>query len=215
MDLKPWDLQANANPTEFRHWRMKYYLGLDMGVTNIPGQQANLVGCLAADIEQNLYSVIGDNNPVFTPEPNDEILSCMDYIYQWITKCHSLNTRQTQITLTWPWTTPTNQATPPSCPSKQAKLNQRKRNPMSTIGVIAHTLLPLNDRPAKEHALQISDDGMPQTVQTRKSYLHFKTNNYRASKMHWFWMVLISLIILYAWWKICKHFSCPGLNKKK
>ena len=52
------------------------------------------------------------------------------------------------------------------------------------------------------------------TVQTRNSYSLFKTNNYGGNKMHWFWMILISLVILYAWWKFRKHFSCPGLSKK-
>ena len=97
MDLIPWDLAANANPKEFRRWRRKFeqsYLGSDMGVTNIPGQQAALAGCLAADIEQYLYSFIGDNNtPIFTREPNDdEVTSCMDYIYQLIMERHPLDT---------------------------------------------------------------------------------------------------------------------------
>ena len=74
MYLKPWDLSANTNPTEFSRWRRKfeqYYLGSDMDVTSIPRQQAALSGCVNSDIEQYLYSVIGDNTPVFTPEPTD------------------------------------------------------------------------------------------------------------------------------------------------
>ena len=62
-------------PTEFRRWQHKfeqYYLGSNMGITNIPGQQAALAGCLDADIEQYLYSFIGDNTPIFIPEPNDD-----------------------------------------------------------------------------------------------------------------------------------------------
>ena len=46
-DLKPWELSANATPSEFRRWRRKYeqyYLGSDIGVTNIPGQQATISG---------------------------------------------------------------------------------------------------------------------------------------------------------------------------
>ena len=60
-----------------------------MWVTHITGQQATLAGCIDGDIEQFLYSVISDNTPIFTPEPNeDEILSCMDYVYSWITERH-------------------------------------------------------------------------------------------------------------------------------
>ena len=48
-DLKPWELSASATPSEFRRWRRKYeqyYLGSDIGVTNLPGQQATISGCL-------------------------------------------------------------------------------------------------------------------------------------------------------------------------
>ena len=72
----------NANPTEFRHWRRKfeqYYLGSDMGVINIPGQQATLAGYLDADIEQYLCSILGYNTLIFTQEPNDdEVFSGID-----------------------------------------------------------------------------------------------------------------------------------------
>ena len=46
-DLKPWELSASATPSEFRRWRRKYeqyYLGSDIGVTNLPGQQATISG---------------------------------------------------------------------------------------------------------------------------------------------------------------------------
>ena len=45
-DLKPWELSANATPSEFRRWRRKYeqyYLGSDIGVTNIPTFQQSRV----------------------------------------------------------------------------------------------------------------------------------------------------------------------------
>ena len=74
-DLKPWELSANATPSEFRRWRRKYeqyYLGSDIGVTNIPGQQATISGCVDKELEQHLYNLISDNTPVFTPEPNDD-----------------------------------------------------------------------------------------------------------------------------------------------
>ena len=62
--------EPSAFASEFRRWRRKfeqYYLGSDMGVTNIASQQqAALARCLDADIEQYLYSVIRDNTPIFT-----------------------------------------------------------------------------------------------------------------------------------------------------
>ena len=52
MDPKPWD------PTEFRRWRRnfeQYYLGLEMGVINILGQQAVLSGYVT-QILNNIYT---------------------------------------------------------------------------------------------------------------------------------------------------------------
>ena len=89
-DLKPWELSASATPSEFRRWKRKYeqyYLGPDIGVTNIPGQQATLSGCVDRKLEQHLYNSISDNTPIFAPEPNeDDIMSCMDIITDWITE---------------------------------------------------------------------------------------------------------------------------------
>ena len=87
-DLKPWELSASATPSEFRRWRRKYeqyYLGSDICFTNLPGQQATILGCVDRELEQPLYNLINDNKPVFTPEPNvDEVQSCMDIIADWI-----------------------------------------------------------------------------------------------------------------------------------
>ena len=45
-------------------------------MTNLPGQQATLSGCVDRELEQHLYNSISDNTPVFTPEPNeDEIMT--------------------------------------------------------------------------------------------------------------------------------------------
>ena len=58
-DLKPWELSANATPSEFRRWRRKYeqyYLGSDIGVMNIPGQQATILGCLKSRSAANFSS---------------------------------------------------------------------------------------------------------------------------------------------------------------
>ena len=83
-DLKPWELSASATPSEFRRWRRKYqryYLGSDIGVTNLPGQQATISGCVDRELEQHLYNLISNNTPVFTPEPNkDEVVSCTDIL---------------------------------------------------------------------------------------------------------------------------------------
>ena len=32
--------------------------------------------------------------------------------------------------------------------------------------------------------------------------------------MHWFWMVLICALILFAWWKLRRFCSCPGPSKE-
>ena len=63
-DLKPWELAASATLSEFRC----YYLGPDLGVTNIPGQQATLSGCVDRELQQHLYNSISDNTPILTRE---------------------------------------------------------------------------------------------------------------------------------------------------
>ena len=88
-------------PPQFRRWRRKYeqyYLGSDIGVTNIPGQQATISGCVDRELEQHLYNLISDNTPVFTPEPNeDEVTSCMDIIAEWIAERHPLDARRMEL----------------------------------------------------------------------------------------------------------------------
>ena len=50
------------------------------------------------ELEQHLYNIISDNTPVFTPELNeDEILSCMDIITDWITERHLLDSRRMEL----------------------------------------------------------------------------------------------------------------------
>ena len=69
-DLKLWELSASATPSKFRRWRRKYeqyYLGSDIGMTNLLGQQATISGCVGWELEQHLYNMISDNMPVFTP----------------------------------------------------------------------------------------------------------------------------------------------------
>ena len=37
-------------------------------------------------------------HPIFTPEPNkDEIMSCMDFIHDWIMERHPLDSRQMEL----------------------------------------------------------------------------------------------------------------------
>ena len=100
-DLKPWELSASATPSEFRRWRQKYgqyYLGSDIGVTNLPGQQVTISGCVDRELEQHLYNLISDNTPAFTPEPNeDKVTSCMDIITDWIAERHPLDSRRMEL----------------------------------------------------------------------------------------------------------------------
>ena len=78
--------------------RQQYYLGSDIGVTNIPGQQATISGCVDRELEQHLYNLISDNTPVFTPEPNDdEVSSCMDILAEWIAERHPLDARRMEL----------------------------------------------------------------------------------------------------------------------
>ena len=42
--------------------------------------------------------MIRENTPIFIPEPNeDEIQSCMDFIYDWITQRHPLDTKRMEL----------------------------------------------------------------------------------------------------------------------
>ena len=99
-NLKQWELSVSATPSEFRRWRKyeQYYLGSDIGVTNLPVQQARISGCVDQELEQHLYNLISDNTPVFTQEPNeDEEVSCMDIIVDWIAERHPLDARWIEL----------------------------------------------------------------------------------------------------------------------
>ena len=52
----------------------------------------------------------------------------------------------------------------------------------------------------------------PWTV-TGNSYLIFTTKNYGDNEMHWFWMVLVCTLLLFAWWKLHHYCRCPGPSK--
>ena len=73
-------------------------MGSDIGVTNLPGQQATISGCVDRELEHHLYNLISDNTPVFTPEPNeDEVISFIDIIADWIAERHPLDPRRMEL----------------------------------------------------------------------------------------------------------------------
>ena len=58
---------------------------VQLGVTAPPPE----AGGIAPGASQHLYNMVSDNTPIFMPEPNeDEIQSCMDFMYDWITERH-------------------------------------------------------------------------------------------------------------------------------
>ena len=81
---------------------------------------------------------------------------------------------------------------------------------MSTFGLIAHTLLPSGTNPEQSTTVEKA----PQTV-TGNSYLIFTPKNYGDNEMHWFWMVLVCILLLFAWWKLRKICKCSGPSKFK
>ena len=88
--LRPGGSAAWAAPPN----KKKYYLGSDIGVTNLLGQQATISGCVDRELEQHLYNLISDNTPVCMPEPNeDEVTFSMDIITDWIAERHPLDSR--------------------------------------------------------------------------------------------------------------------------
>ena len=63
---------------------------------------------------------------------------------------------------------------------------------MSTIGFVAHALRP--SIPEKSQP-ELGNKDSPRTV-TGNSYLIFTTKNYGDNEMHWFWMVLVCVLLL-------------------
>ena len=61
---------------------------------------------------------------------------------------------------------------------------------------------------------ELSQNESPRTV-TGNSYSIFTTNNYEDNEMHWFWMVLVCVLLLFAYWKLRHHCKCPGPSKDK
>ena len=82
---------------------------------------------------------------------------------------------------------------------------------MPTIAFVAHALRPstTSDTPSNLERNQES----PRTV-TGNSYFIFTTKNYEDNEMHWFWMVLVCALLLFAWWKLRCYCRCPGPSKE-
>ena len=82
---------------------------------------------------------------------------------------------------------------------------------MSAIAFVAHSLRPSipSDSPSELGRNKES----PRTV-TGNSYSIFTTKNYGDSEMHWFWMVLVCVLLLFAYWKLRRHCRCPGPSKE-
>ena len=83
---------------------------------------------------------------------------------------------------------------------------------MSAIGFIAHALRPSTTSTETQH--QNNPRNSPHTV-TGNSYSIFTTENYGDNEMHWFWMVLICTLLLFAWWKLRRYCKCPGPSKQE
>ena len=69
----------------------------------------------------------------------------------------------------------------------------------STIAFVAHALR-LSTTLDSPSALGKSQEA-PRTV-TGNSYSIFMTKNYGDNEMHWFWMVLVCALLLFARWKL-------------
>ena len=72
-----------------------------------------------------------------------------------------------------------------------------------------HADVHVNDRAHRPRSALI--DNM--TI-TGNSYSIF-TTNYGDKEMHWFWMVLIYALLLFAWWKLRRYCKCPGPSKQE
>ena len=80
---------------------------------------------------------------------------------------------------------------------------------MSTIGFVVHALRPSIPENSPS---ELGQKASPRTI-TGNSYSIFTTKNYGDSKMHWFWMVLVCVLLLFAYWKLRRHCRCPGPSR--
>ena len=82
---------------------------------------------------------------------------------------------------------------------------------MSTIAFVAHALRPSTTSDNPQYSGQNQDS--PRSV-TGNSYSIFTNKNYGDNEMHWFWMVLVCALLLFAWWKLRRYCNCPGPSKE-
>ena len=110
--------------------------------------------------------------------------------------------------LTQTWNRP-NPPTLPFCPATKKTEHLLQRMSMATIGFVAHDLRPSIPEEAQQ---ELGSKEPPRTV-TGNTYSIFTTKNYEDSKMPWFWMVLVCLLLLFAYWKLRRFCRCPGPSK--
>ena len=80
---------------------------------------------------------------------------------------------------------------------------------MSTIGFVAHTLRPST---LEDPQPELGNKEPPRTV-TGNTYSIFTTKNYGDNEMHWFLMVLVCVLLLFAYWKLRRFCRCPGPSR--
>ena len=81
---------------------------------------------------------------------------------------------------------------------------------MSTIGFIAHALSPSTPRESKQEP-----GGEKPRTATGNTYSIFTQKNYGDTEMHWFWIVLVCVLLAFAWWKLRKFCKCPGPSSEE
>ena len=84
---------------------------------------------------------------------------------------------------------------------------------ISTIAFVAHALHPskTSDNHPQNHE---RSQGSPQK-DTGNRYSIFTTKNYGDNEIHWFCMILICALLLFAWWKLRRYFRCLGPSKEE
>ena len=88
---------------------------------------------------------------------------------------------------------------------------------MSTFGFIAHAhaLSPSANQPPTTGGKSQELGGESPRTATGNTYSIFTTKNYGDAEMHWFWMVLVCVLLLFAWWKLRRFCQCQGPAKEE
>ena len=76
---------------------------------------------------------------------------------------------------------------------------------LSTIGLAVHIFLP--SKPTKQQNKDVGQEQQAPNIETGNTYSLFTIKNYRTNAMHWFWMIVNSVLFLHVWWKVRKHLS--------